>query len=84
MARDLLDKVSRIALAIERGGGDHLGPVETLHQDFMDVIGLIPQHIRDVADDVTFTTAPREGAAEGGLDEEAEEDDVRLSPPQAR
>jgi hypothetical protein len=80
MTRDFLDKVSRIALALERAGRDAEGSVESLHQDFIDIVVLVPEHLRET----TFTTAHREGAAEGDLDEEAQEKNVRLSPPQAR
>lgn len=48
MSRDFIDKVSRIALALERAGGDHEGSVESLHQDFLDIVSLVPEHLRDV------------------------------------
>ena len=81
MARDFLDKVSRLALAIERAGGDHLGDTSSLHKDLIDIIKLVPPHLHETE---ASTAAPREGAAEGGLDEEAEEEDLRLSSSEAR
>lgn len=52
MPRDFLDKVSRIALALERAGKDDEGTVESLHQDFIDIVALVPAHLRET----TFTT----------------------------
>lgn len=78
MSRDFIDKVSRIALAIERAGGDSEGSTESLHQDFLDIVVLVPERLQEI------TTARREGAVAGGPDEEAQEEDVRLSPPRAR
>lgn len=31
-------RIARIALAIQRGGGDHLGDVASIHADFIDLI----------------------------------------------
>jgi hypothetical protein len=73
---DFVDKVARIALALERAGGDHFGGTASLHRDFQDLIDRIPLRDRYRP----FTRVPREGAAEGGHDEEAEEgeEDLRL------
>lgn len=38
---EYIDKVARIALAIERAGGDHLGDVDSLHDDFMQLLKLV-------------------------------------------
>lgn len=40
---DKLDKIARIVLAIQRAGNDHLGSVESIHHDFMDLIKMIPK-----------------------------------------
>lgn len=34
----LTDKVARVALAIQRGQKDHIGDVDTIHQDFMAIL----------------------------------------------
>lgn len=71
--RDFLDKISRLALAIERAGGDHLGDTNSLHQDLISIIDLVPEHMRD-----RITIARLAGAADGGPDdaEETEENDL--------
>ena len=35
---DYTDKVARICLAIQRGGGDSMGPVESIHEDFLSIL----------------------------------------------
>lgn len=37
-SRDLVDCVARVALAICRGGGDHMGGVDTVHADFLRLV----------------------------------------------
>lgn len=62
--RDYIDKIARIALALERAGGDHVGSVESLHGDFIELLRLIPP--------ASITSAPLAAAAlEGPEDDKA-------------
>jgi hypothetical protein len=36
-----------VALAIQRAGGDYLGPVGSVHQDFIDLLHMIPEEVRE-------------------------------------
>lgn len=40
----LLDNVARIAMCIQRGGDDFMGPVEGIHQNFISIL----EHIKSV------------------------------------
>lgn len=42
----LTNKIARIVLALQRAGGDHLGNIGSLHQDFLDVVSLVPTELR--------------------------------------
>jgi len=46
------DKVGRVVLAIQRGGGDYLGDVGSIHQDFIDLLEMIPKELRDGWEDM--------------------------------
>lgn len=41
------DKVARVVLAIQRGGGDYLGPTSSIHTDFVDLLHMIPKEVRE-------------------------------------
>jgi len=46
MSEAVKDKLARIALAIQRSGADHLGDVDSVHKDFLDLVKLIPEEYR--------------------------------------
>lgn len=38
LAESATTRIARIALAIQRGGGDHLGDVNSIHEDFIALV----------------------------------------------
>ena len=38
---EMLNKVARIALAIQRAGDDHLGDTSSIHKDFIELLKLV-------------------------------------------
>lgn len=56
---DILDSIARIALAIERGGGDHLGDVSSIHAALISLIEMIRrQNTRVTATAIAIDDTP--------------------------
>lgn len=44
--RDFMDLVARLANAIQRAGGDHLGDTSSIHRDLIRIMLLVPENMR--------------------------------------
>ena len=44
--RDFVDLVARLAIAVQKAGGDHLGDVNSVHRDLIRILVMVPKELR--------------------------------------